>query len=306
MNNVHAISQKQHRDSENERDRNNRTPPLKALELTLRVRNNQLKGRRIALGMTQRKLAAAAGVVHGRYCGLESMHDYPQIRVNERWQWRNIVIKLAHFHRVEPEELFPPAVLAVETPVAVRQVDPQELALLFGSDQEQRLLDNPENVFLHNEQHERLQDAIASLPEREAKVLRLRFGLEDGVEWSLEAVGAEFGVCRGRAQQLEMSAIRKLRHPNRGFVSLDESHRIDDNDRRIEIARFEKRYGKIIHQEAESVVVVTPVVPVRLHHFPGPVAPPKILDRPNQGKTDTRIGQPVPKHKNKTQSSKIR
>ena len=51
--------------------------------------------------------------------------------------------------------------------------------------------------------------------EREARVLQLRFGLEDGRSRTLEAVGREFGVTRERIRQIEAKALRKLRHPTR-------------------------------------------------------------------------------------------
>ena len=56
---------------------------------------------------------------------------------------------------------------------------------------------------------------MSTLTPREAKVLKLRFGLEDGKARTLEEVGKEFGVTRERIRQIEAKAIRKLRHPNR-------------------------------------------------------------------------------------------
>ena len=53
------------------------------------------------------------------------------------------------------------------------------------------------------------------LTEREEKVLRLRFGLEDGRSRTLEEVGQQFNVTRERIRQIEAKALRKLRHPNR-------------------------------------------------------------------------------------------
>lgn len=62
---------------------------------------------------------------------------------------------------------------------------------------------------------EQLQEVLETLADREAKVLRLRFGIDDGRARTLEEVGQEFGVTRERIRQIEAKALRKLRHPNR-------------------------------------------------------------------------------------------
>ena len=62
---------------------------------------------------------------------------------------------------------------------------------------------------------EQLNEVLNTLTDREAKVLRLRFGLEDGRSRTLEEVGKEFEVTRERIRQIEAKALRKLRHPSR-------------------------------------------------------------------------------------------
>ena len=62
---------------------------------------------------------------------------------------------------------------------------------------------------------EQLSEVLETLTEREQKVLRLRFGLEDGRARTLEEVGKEFNVTRERIRQIEAKALRKLRHPSR-------------------------------------------------------------------------------------------
>lgn len=63
--------------------------------------------------------------------------------------------------------------------------------------------------------HEQLMEVLDTLTEREQKVLRLRFGLDDGRPRTLEEVGKEFNVTRERIRQIEAKALRKLRHPSR-------------------------------------------------------------------------------------------
>ena len=62
---------------------------------------------------------------------------------------------------------------------------------------------------------EQLVDVLGTLTEREQKVLKLRFGLEDGRARTLEEVGKKFDVTRERIRQIEAKALRKLRHPTR-------------------------------------------------------------------------------------------
>ena len=60
---------------------------------------------------------------------------------------------------------------------------------------------------------EQLMEVLDTLTPREEKVLRLRFGLDDGRARTLEEVGKEFNVTRERIRQIEAKALRKLRHP---------------------------------------------------------------------------------------------
>ncbi len=62
---------------------------------------------------------------------------------------------------------------------------------------------------------EKVNEVLDSLPPREAMILRLRFGLNDGAEHTLEEVGQKFGLTRERIRQIEVQALRRLRHPAR-------------------------------------------------------------------------------------------
>ncbi|HEX7568423.1 MAG TPA: sigma-70 family RNA polymerase sigma factor [Anaerolineaceae bacterium] len=62
---------------------------------------------------------------------------------------------------------------------------------------------------------EKVEEVLDTLPPRETRILRLRFGLEDGKNYTLEEVGEKFGLTRERIRQIESKALRRLRHPRR-------------------------------------------------------------------------------------------
>ena len=69
--------------------------------------------------------------------------------------------------------------------------------------------------YIEKERRIKIEEALATLTEKEAKIIRLRFGLEDGTTHTLEEVGHIYGVTRERIRQIENKTIRKLRHPVR-------------------------------------------------------------------------------------------
>jgi len=80
---------------------------------------------------------------------------------------------------------------------------------------EDKRLPQPAEVATDRALKEELQDLLASLPEKERRVIELRFGLVDGRSRTLDEVGQEFRVTRERIRQIEAKALRKLRHPKR-------------------------------------------------------------------------------------------
>ena len=76
------------------------------------------------------------------------------------------------------------------------------------------ITDKNEVVFV-SQLREAINEVLLELTDREEKVLRLRFGLDDGRTRTLEEVGQMFGVTRERIRQIEAKALRKLRHPSR-------------------------------------------------------------------------------------------
>jgi RNA polymerase primary sigma factor len=99
--------------------------------------------------------------------------------------------------------------VSFETPIG--EEEDSHLGDFIQDDNSQVPVDAAAEVLLH----EQLMNVINQLTEREQKVLKLRFGLEDGKPRTLEEVGQEFNVTRERIRQIEAKALRKLRHPSR-------------------------------------------------------------------------------------------
>ena len=101
--------------------------------------------------------------------------------------------------------------------------DPVSLETPIGEEEDSHLGDfipdedalAPSDAAAYTMLKEQLDEVLGTLTEREEKVLKLRFGLEDGRTRTLEEVGGEFNVTRERIRQIEAKALRKLRHPSR-------------------------------------------------------------------------------------------
>ena len=99
--------------------------------------------------------------------------------------------------------------VSLDTPIG--EEDDSHLGDFIEDDSAQSPADSAAFSMLREE----LDNALASLTDRERQVVRLRFGLEDGRQRTLEEVGREFNVTRERIRQIEAKALRKLRHPTR-------------------------------------------------------------------------------------------
>ena len=99
--------------------------------------------------------------------------------------------------------------ISLETPIG------EEEDSHLGDFIEDKFMPSPPETVLHINLKEQIEEALKSLTEREGKVLKMRFGLGDGNEHTLEEVGQQFKVTRERIRQIEAKALRKLKHPSR-------------------------------------------------------------------------------------------
>ena len=124
-----------------------------------------------------------------------------------------------------PEEIAAEMEVPVEKVLEIQKIaqDPVSLETPIGEEDDSHLGDfiqdedspSPQDSASYTMLKEQLSEVMETLTPREAKVLRLRFGLDDGKARTLEEVGKQFSVTRERIRQIEAKALRKLRHPSR-------------------------------------------------------------------------------------------
>ena len=124
-----------------------------------------------------------------------------------------------------PEEIAAEMEIPVEKVTEIQKIaqDPVSLETPIGEEDDSHIGEfiqdddspAPQDAAAYTLLREQLEEVMKTLTPREAKVLKLRFGLEDGKSRTLEEVGKEFNVTRERIRQIEAKALRKLRHPSR-------------------------------------------------------------------------------------------
>ncbi|RGD99306.1 RNA polymerase sigma factor RpoD [Clostridiaceae bacterium AF02-42] len=142
---------------------------------------------------------------------------------------RQLVQKLGR--EATPEELAKELDMPVDRVREIMKIsqDPVSLETPIGEEEDSHLgdfiqdnnVEVPADAATYTLLHEQLMDVLSTLTEREQKVLRLRFGLDDGRPRTLEEVGRQFNVTRERIRQIEAKALRKLRHPSRSKILKD-------------------------------------------------------------------------------------
>jgi RNA polymerase primary sigma factor len=100
--------------------------------------------------------------------------------------------------------------LSLESPINDEEEDSE-----LGQFVEDQLTPTPIQSAYSKLLREKIEEVLDTLPPREARILRLRFGLENGHNYTLEEVGEKFGLTRERIRQIESKALRRLRHPRR-------------------------------------------------------------------------------------------
>jgi RNA polymerase sigma factor (sigma-70 family) len=179
--------------------------------LQIRVKNGPMLRAMRACGFKNAaQLSRASGVNQSTIGCYLSLSFLP---VNKKGKWRSSAIKIADCLRVLPDQLFPPQHIrevltknSSEVEVSLEDIDSFRLMLRSG---------DPQFQIDRREADKAIGAALSSLSSRQRQVLELRYGLDDGQSRSLREISEEIGVSPERIRQMELSALRRLRHPSR-------------------------------------------------------------------------------------------
>lgn len=183
---------------------------MKEFEITVRIKNNRLKERRDALGVTQADLAIIVGINVQTYNQLENMRLSP-ISKKLPDQWHPAAEKLAEYYNVSLDELFTEAICNVERSTMTRRLDAKEIKYLTSSSQT-RLLEASQDPVNRIALHQLMQKAIpkAGLIYSEQYSLTHAYGLLGAEVMSITDIADKFGVDEYRVENILKTARRKV------------------------------------------------------------------------------------------------
>jgi len=192
------------------------------IRIIARFKNDNLRQARLNAGLTIEEISKMLGMNKVEYYAWEGFRRYPfspdketdnlrQIKSQERAKKLEKILKMPY------EDLFP---IEYRQAVNLKLGKPIEkifehLELPESYIEKNLLLPSPEDIYEKIELKEITKKALEFLTEREAKVLKMRFGLEDENEHTLEEIGRQFKLSKERIREIEAKALRKLKHPIR-------------------------------------------------------------------------------------------
>ena len=191
-------------------------PQTKEFRVTMQLRNNRMIELREARGWTQKEAALFCLVPHQIWSGLETLRLKPTRMIGHYTNdarvigWSKDALKVAEAMDASPEWLWPKEVQEVgEGRRRHLNVGTAEAKSLMGGVEA-----SPELVVDEKALQLQVRTVLTSLSPREEKILRMRFGIGENSDHTLEEVGQELGISRRRTQQIEAKALSKLRHPS--------------------------------------------------------------------------------------------
>ena len=174
---------------------------MKDIRLILKLKNNLMLKRCEALwgNITQSEMAEKIGLSETEFGCYVNFKKSP-IKKKCGTAWKDQAVKIAEALNCSPEDIFP---------LHFQEIRKNQYQLELNS---QVFIENknPEDEMIEKENREEIRKLLGSLSPREEKILRLRFGIGEDEEYTLEEIGEMFGLNRNRILQIESTALRKL------------------------------------------------------------------------------------------------
>lgn len=199
---------------------------MKEFEVEFKIRNNRLKERRVALGLSAPKLCKKLDLPYNSYIHLENLHPRGTPFVRPRSgrshykgkvdDWKPWIKKLASFYKITPSELFPESVFAIEANRVTKKIDGSEIAPLLSGTCDKLLpaevCEDTEGLLIKREEIENILNLVdTKLTPRERRVIMWRTGLNDEDELTLNEIGEKYNLSRERIRGIEEEGYRKIR-----------------------------------------------------------------------------------------------
>lgn len=160
------------------------------------------------------KIAEKAKVNYGVFCSLKAMTRSPWDY--DRSTYTTSCQRIASYFKLPPEVLFPEELYRHKWPAKLEQKVPVErIARLLESDSTKMRALLPHEILMDKEMKKTIEEVLDGLDPRLGNVLKMRFGIEDGVPKTIEEIGAALDVTRERARQLEIQALKRIRGSKR-------------------------------------------------------------------------------------------
>jgi RNA polymerase sigma factor (sigma-70 family) len=188
---------------------------MKDIRIKVQAYNNRLATLRERLGLNKKAIAKQIGIPYPTYVSIETMGKLP---VSKTGSWSSAAVKIAEFHKMLPEDLFPEFMKKVTAKRFELEIDAADIPAL----------PSPESEYFTKELNEAVRRVLATLTPRAEKVLRELMGI-GCEEKSAKDIAEELQVPISRVKNLRNSALLSLRNPVRARHLINFVQPIEDN-----------------------------------------------------------------------------
>ena len=213
---------------------------VKDIRVEVKVRNNLILAKMEERGINSVAELCRLMRMYNKQGKVGELINMKRAARNEGGEWIPMTLVLAEFFQCLPEDLFSELQqeVALEKNRSHAELAFTEISQLSARNHGQV---TPEITLQASQLRATITQALSGLKPREERILRMRFGFDDGVEKTLEEISVQLGVSRDRIRQIEVLALRKLKHParSRRILAATGSHRESRSWGDTEVADFD-------------------------------------------------------------------